>query len=278
MQQAVIPPPRIFQNANAAGLRDTMSQRGNALFLILIAVALFAALGYAITQSGRGGGNITNQTALITAGQVSEAPADIRSAVSRMVLSGVSGTSLIYLHTSSTADAAVNVFTQPLGGGAVDVAPPTAACNAAIDCNDWAYIAAQTAAICGNYVVGLGTEGTGGSDAFAVLGAGCGGIGDSGNTGTPCGADTIAWSENGGQGITQTVCTAIQKGLGFASPYTPPKLVTLVDWGRTGTCYNGAGSLTTVHDTGDVTTAQDFACVQNYTSNIYNYYAVLLDQ
>src|ERR1700685_795686 len=99
-------------------------ERGNALFLILIAVALFAALGYAITQSGRGGGNISNQTALITAAQVTEAPAGLRSAISRMVLSGVSGTSLVYYHhagTYDTADDAVHVFTQPLGGGAVNV-------------------------------------------------------------------------------------------------------------------------------------------------------------
>lgn len=105
------------------GFFNTREERGNALFLILIAVALFAALSYAVTQSGRGGGSIDKEQGLIVASQVTQFPAAVRTGVTRMVITGTAVTDLDFGTTATGADA---VFDSAGGGVIYQSAPSNA--------------------------------------------------------------------------------------------------------------------------------------------------------
>lgn len=97
------------------------NQRGNVLFLILIAVALFAALSYAVTQSSRSGGDSGRETTILNSAQLSQYPNSIRTAVLRQIIDGVAVDAVRFNSPASfgTLDAnRLGVF-HPEGGGAV---------------------------------------------------------------------------------------------------------------------------------------------------------------
>ncbi len=79
-----------------------MKQRGNALFLILIAVALFAALSYAVTQSGRGGGSIDREQASIFASQITQLAGQYENVITRMrLVNGCADTEISFNYDSN---------------------------------------------------------------------------------------------------------------------------------------------------------------------------------
>lgn len=107
-------------------------EAGNALFLILIALALFAALSYAVTTSSRSGGNVDREQAEINSASLYQYIASLRATVQRMALTNGSGaTSLMFnndVYTSydgslvlpmgtPSAAAASNYVFHPDGGG-----------------------------------------------------------------------------------------------------------------------------------------------------------------
>lgn len=80
------------------------AQKGNVLFIILIAVALFAALSYAVSNSFRGGESISKEQARILAGGILRRGADIEKAVQHVILNnGCSETEIEFWNSFYTA-------------------------------------------------------------------------------------------------------------------------------------------------------------------------------
>lgn len=233
-------------------------ERGNALFLILIAVALFAALSYAVTQSGRGSGNTDKETGLINSAQLTQFPAAVRTAVTRMVLTGTSVTAVDYKSTSSSAGTAVF---GAAGGGVIAQPPPSSAMTgvAGVDGTHpgavWRYKAVNPTAANAFYVKGIGAST--GPESFAFI------------------------------GVNLSTCRSINHGLGLASDTPTDEAAAFVttadanegDPALMSNALGGANDTVNGATIGKGSTNQAFACVENVNPNaIYIYYHTMIEQ
>lgn len=222
------------------------NERGNALFLILIAVALFAALSYAVTQSGRGGGTVDRETAMIAASQITQYPAMLRTAVTRMVLTGTAPTTVDYDTAGTTS---VHVFAT-VGGGAVSQAPPNniGSPKGGADgtvVNSWGYKDLLHATN-GYYIHAVGTDtNVSGRESFAFI-----------------------------RDISLTVCQQILRGLGLSTT-VQSNAATLNHATAAGTGEATKTATATYNAFAGV--AQPFACVIN-GATVYDYYHALIEQ
>lgn len=101
---------------------------GNVLFLILIAVALFAALSYAVTSSTRTGeGTAGTETSTLNSAQVIQECSNLRQQVTRFIFNGVSD-SQIQMNIGADPTVPCRTGSQclfsPDGGNAIIPIPP----------------------------------------------------------------------------------------------------------------------------------------------------------
>ena len=107
---------------NKVKMRVRSGEKGNVLFLILIAVALFAALSYAVTQSTRsGGGSTEREQSVLSGASMTQHPTALRTAIIRMILGGVDVADIQFNAPADFGDLTENIrgVFHPQGGAAV---------------------------------------------------------------------------------------------------------------------------------------------------------------
>lgn len=235
---------------NSTTQNNRRSERGNVLFLILIAVALFAALSYAVTQSTRsGGGDASKETNLVNAASITQYPASIKTAITRMVISNsISPDTLLFDTPSSFSDLddddkkARGVF-YPTGGGATYVEAP-----ANVMQNN---TAGQWHFNMQNQVINIGSSGAISADT----------------------ADVIAFLPN----VKKALCDSIHTRLGISLTYTTPAVVdTTFDMDEATTPAAPTGTIGGTQATPDDLGGQPQGCFLNGSE--YVYYHVLAER
>ncbi|MGN7437768.1 MAG: hypothetical protein ACTHOO_03915 [Alcanivorax sp.] len=140
-------------------------QSGNVLFLILIAVALFAALSYAVTSSTRSSGeNASRETNLINSAQITQYPTSVNTAIIRMIMSGTVADEIRFNRPGDEFDDldnnTIGVF-HPQGGGATYVPAPADVMVSGTP-GEWVFNGELE-------IPEIGLEGAGGNDIIAFL-------------------------------------------------------------------------------------------------------------
>lgn len=145
-----------FEKMLNAAHHHRHAERGNAFFLILIAVALFAALSYVITQGGKTG-NIGDKDDKIAAfARLVQFPVSVQTTVNKMLLTGADVTELDFRRDAKGKGAVfehMQYQNPPLSIGAS---------------TDWGFKGVSKEGE-GWFVSGIGTDDAGGKDVFIYL-------------------------------------------------------------------------------------------------------------
>jgi hypothetical protein len=222
------------------------SKSGTALFIILIAVALFGALAYAVTHSGRGAATVDPEQVDLLAARIVQYSTAVSVAVQRMVLTGTALTDLDF--TSDGPSGASAVFAPEGGGIPFQQLPPEAAGTYPDEATHWMFKPTSDGGAAGNEMPGVGSSSIGSH---------------------PAGDDILMIAYE----ISADVCNAINRRLG--EPYDAvPAFTTDLAFGLWITM--SALELTSASCAGCV--GRQFLCVRNASSSIYAYYHVLYQQ
>ncbi|NBX66283.1 MAG: hypothetical protein EBQ96_04730 [Proteobacteria bacterium] len=231
-------------------------QRGNVLFLILIAVALFAALSYAVTQSSRSGGDASKETNVINTASLTQYPNSVRTSVLRLIIGGIAPEDIYFNKPDEFSGAGFTYFVSretrgtfhPQGGAAAYQQVP-ANLTASATALDWKF-----------------------SLDFEIPLLGLSGSGYTGN-------DLIMFAD----GVSQSVCDRVNKELHQYSGATPIRntAATLVNERTATTAAPAApGDVVLGVDTPSTTWLDNkaFGCFQNGTSGNYVFFYVMAER
>jgi hypothetical protein len=233
--------------------------RGNILFIILIAIALFGALSFAVSQSKTGTAkNMSGEKLTIKVDQLLEYAQNVRSAVNFIYThNNISESDIRFAHPE--LDAAYGDYTalnseqmvfDPSGGG-IDYKPAPAGIN---DGSDWFF----TGRTC---VSQVGTDGG--------AGGACHGVPNS---------ELIMFLPN----VTYEACVEIDRKLSLLTASGTPPQDDINMYNIATDHFSGTfGAVYSIYDSGGILVGAKAGCVEGHTTpaaGTYHFYQVLLER